>query len=287
MYRSRASFNIQSLSELELLLRQLGSDELNVLAVNIGAQYEQEYRGDDQEFRNHILFLRHAQTYMLLKYAIKQADIGLIRRAIDRCALYFHGSPQKNYANLMLYFQYLFRNSEPDLCRAILSNSLVNCQGKSDSWFEIDRLVELHNGNLKEIYTARRGSMFNVDQLFQNYALSSDYLTKLVKGIYRVFSIRNSGESLPKEARIDITNMAEALSKGSLQNKQQRIVQHNANDIETKGAIRISECALSQFNYLESFSFERLTQADMIEEVDALDDIDTELEQFFEFQSED
>jgi hypothetical protein len=44
-YRSQASVNTQSLAELELLLRQLGSDELNVLVVNIRAQYEQEYRG--------------------------------------------------------------------------------------------------------------------------------------------------------------------------------------------------------------------------------------------------
>jgi hypothetical protein len=105
---------------------------------------------------------------MLLKYAIKYTDIGLIRRVIDQYALYFHGSPQKNYANLMLYFQYLFANSELNLCRAILSNSLVNCQGKLDSWFKINRLVELHNENLKEIYTARRGSTLNIEKLFQN-----------------------------------------------------------------------------------------------------------------------
>ena len=174
---------------------------------------------------------------MLLKYGIKHADLGLIRRAIDRCVLYFHGSPQKNYANLMLYFQYLFANSEPDLCRAILSNSLVNCHSKSDSWFEIDRLVELHNGNLKEIYTARRESTFNVEQLFQNYALSSDYLAKLAKSMYRVFNVRNSGESLSKQAYSDITNMAEALSKSSLQDKQRGTAPHKTNDLETKGAI--------------------------------------------------
>ena len=55
IFMSRASFNIRTFSELEPLLPQLGSDELNVLAVRIGAQYEREYSGDDQEFRNHIL----------------------------------------------------------------------------------------------------------------------------------------------------------------------------------------------------------------------------------------
>ena len=33
----------------------------------------------DGEARNHILFLRHTQTYMLLKYGIKHSNIELIR----------------------------------------------------------------------------------------------------------------------------------------------------------------------------------------------------------------
>lgn len=87
---------------------------------------------DDQELRNHILFLQHTQTYLLLKYSIKHADLGLLRRAIDRCCLYFHGSGQTKYAYEMLYLQRLIstRAATPELQRAILANGLVNRQGK-------------------------------------------------------------------------------------------------------------------------------------------------------------
>ena len=39
-----------------------------------------------------------------------------------------------------------------------MSNSLVNLQGSLDSWFETDRLVEFHNGDLKLLFKAKRGS---------------------------------------------------------------------------------------------------------------------------------
>ncbi|KAI9776732.1 MAG: hypothetical protein M1839_009376 [Geoglossum umbratile] len=48
----------------------------------------------DKELQNHYLFLQHMQIYLLLRYAIKHADLGLLRRAIDRCCIYFHGSKQ-------------------------------------------------------------------------------------------------------------------------------------------------------------------------------------------------
>src|SRR5437763_13586125 len=81
---------------------------------------------DDLELRNHVLFLQHTQTYLLLKYSIKHADLGLLRRAIDRCCLYFHGSGQSRYAYEMLYLQRLTSTSAatPELQRAILANGL-------------------------------------------------------------------------------------------------------------------------------------------------------------------
>jgi hypothetical protein len=99
---------------------------------------------DDLELRNHVLFLQHTQTYLLLKYSIKHADLCLLCRAIDRCCVYFHGSGQSKYAYEMLYLQRLTstRAATPKLQRAILANGLVNRRGKGDSWYETDRLVE-------------------------------------------------------------------------------------------------------------------------------------------------
>ena len=62
---------------------------------------------DDSEFQNHILFLQHTQTYLLLKYSIKHADLSLLHQAIDHCCLYFHGLGQSRYVYEILYLQYL------------------------------------------------------------------------------------------------------------------------------------------------------------------------------------
>jgi hypothetical protein len=54
------------------------------------------------EFFNYIWFLQVIDTYKLLKYAIKYADIGLLKYVIPRLYLYFAGSLLKNYAYDML-----------------------------------------------------------------------------------------------------------------------------------------------------------------------------------------
>ena len=74
--------------------------------------YSNEARSvDDMELRNHTVFLQHTQTYLLLKYAIERADIGLLQRAVDRCCLYFHGSARHRYAYEILYLHHLISTS--------------------------------------------------------------------------------------------------------------------------------------------------------------------------------
>ena len=58
----------------------------------------QEFKGD-QEFQNHCLFLQHTLNCLLLKYAIKHADLGLLRRAIDKACYLFSGSSHHKYAH--------------------------------------------------------------------------------------------------------------------------------------------------------------------------------------------
>ncbi|KAL9594963.1 MAG: hypothetical protein Q9179_005169 [Wetmoreana sp. 5 TL-2023] len=142
------------------MLATLDARGFSHLLDSIVNSYGNEARSaSDMEFRNHVLFLQHTQTYLLLRYAIKRADIGLLRRAVDRCCLYFHGSAQHKYAYEMLYLQRLISTSaaSPELQRAILANGLVNPRGAADGWFETDRLVELHNGTLKKLFKDRRG----------------------------------------------------------------------------------------------------------------------------------
>ena len=172
---------------------------------------------DDEELRNHVLFLQHTQTYLLLKYAIKHADLGLLRRAIDRCCLYFQGSGQSNYAYEMLYLQRLISTNaaSPELQRAILANGLINRRGKADSWYETDRLVEFHNLTLKELLNAKRGSSLTMDYLFEHCALNTDFFSSLAKRTELFYTINCNSEHPEKSAERDIRVMAQRLASRS------------------------------------------------------------------------
>lgn len=72
----------------------------------------------------------------MLKYGIKNSDIGLIDHAIGVCCFFFEGSKQYNYAFEMLYLKRLTSTAacEPQLCGPILVNRLVNLHGRSNTY---------------------------------------------------------------------------------------------------------------------------------------------------------
>ena len=49
----------------------------------------------DGEWVNHVKFIRNVVPYLALKVAIKYADIGMLRHAINDCCLVFVGSGRK------------------------------------------------------------------------------------------------------------------------------------------------------------------------------------------------
>jgi len=134
----------------------------------------------DEEFINHVRYLQEVETYCILKYAIKHADVGLLQRVLPRCILYFHGSGATNYALEMLYLWRLLSTDacDPPLKRAILVNGLVNLRGQEDSWLEIDLHNEHLNLELKELLFARRNGTFDVNTLFRNCTLPVNTLQR-------------------------------------------------------------------------------------------------------------
>ena len=52
-------------------------------------------------------FLQQMETYKTLKYAIKYADVSLIKQALVWYCLLFHGSNKPKYAFLSLYMVWL------------------------------------------------------------------------------------------------------------------------------------------------------------------------------------
>src|SRR5205814_7775952 len=111
----------------------------------------------------------------------------------------------------MLYFQRLLLASEPSLRYTILSNSLVNLQGHSDSFFDTDRLVKFYNGNLKFLFKAKRGSSLELETLFNTYLLSSTYFKELHDKFEVLIELRPSSEHTSKSAKTDNRLIGERL----------------------------------------------------------------------------
>ena len=117
----------------------------------------------------------------MLKYNIKYIDLRLIKYLVDACYLIFKSSRQRRYTSKMLFLKRLILSKacDPMLQQAILSNSLVNTQGRLDSWLEVDLYIEHLNYKLKNQLYIYKNSTFDVNQLFKVTTLTSLYITKL------------------------------------------------------------------------------------------------------------
>jgi uncharacterized protein DUF6589 len=81
----------------------------------------------------------------------------MIRRVLARCCLLFSGSHKYRYSFLSLYLRLPFAHNKAaseDLQKAILANGLVNLSGAEDSWFEMNRLNEFLNLEMKTLLAA-------------------------------------------------------------------------------------------------------------------------------------
>ena len=127
--------------------------EIRQYIFRAAEQSPRESEPIDYEFSAHVKFLQQMETYKMLKYAIKHADMGLIKRALAQCCLLFHGSDKSKYTFLSLYMTWLTQTdaASKELQDAILVNGLVNLRGTDNSWFEMDRLNEFFNLQMKEL----------------------------------------------------------------------------------------------------------------------------------------
>ena len=82
-------------------------EEIRQYIFTATEQSPNESKPIDYEFSAHAKFLQQMETYKTLKYAIKHTNVGLIKRALARCCLLFHGSDKSKYAFLSLYMTWL------------------------------------------------------------------------------------------------------------------------------------------------------------------------------------
>jgi hypothetical protein len=189
-------------------------------------------------------------NYLLLKYAIKYADLGLLCRAVG---VLFAGTCQHKYAYEMMYLQKpLTLSASPARQRAILANSLVNWSGHHDSWFETDRMMEFHIGNIKDVFKAKRGSSVDLNYLFQYCSLNSSFFHMLNTRIERVFNIHVNPEHAVGSAKYDLTVMAERLVRqGSLANRTHGTAKFVAPDRMRIGIVKLAGESMEKLNSKE------------------------------------
>jgi hypothetical protein len=166
------------MDEVATFLRSQDTEGIAKLAteimnrIRIKRSLDKTIEERDEEWLNHVKFIRNALPYLTLKIAIKYADIGMLRYAINDCCLVFAGSGSKwLYIRELFYYKWLTDSpaTEPQLQKAILYNSLVNRRGAKDSYFEMDRAVELLNGLIKQLKADRHTSSIHEKLLLGRY----------------------------------------------------------------------------------------------------------------------
>ncbi|KAL4861150.1 hypothetical protein BDV12DRAFT_73472 [Aspergillus spectabilis] len=197
------------------------------------------------------------EVYKTLKLAIKRADIGLIRRVFARCCLLFHGSNKSKYAFLSLYMTWLTQTPAADeqLQHAILAHGLVNLSGAEDSWFEMDRLNEFFNLQMKTLMAIRRTSSTDVATdvatLFRTTALTASYCMDLKESIEQAFGEHTKSAHTAKDVSDDVRNLAfQIYSSGSIyEHKKGRNSPFQPPDIVSQGCALIVN-GVARFNKL-------------------------------------
>ena len=158
----------------------------------------------DEQFHNHQNYCTYVELYLTLRYAIKHADIGLLRYALRHITVIFQAeaADTPKYAQALLYVLHLVDSPAATmrLQECVLSNSLVNLQGAKDSNFELDRLLELLNNNLKALQQERSYFSKNSDTLLEHWALNGPYLLGLKDVVESSFGNPPSSKHAVKSA---------------------------------------------------------------------------------------
>lgn len=215
---------------------------------------------DDQEFVAQCRFIQQMETYKTLKHAIKYADIGTIKRVIARCCAIFHGSKKRKYAFLSLYMTWLTQTdaATQDLQTAILTNGLVNLRGAENGWFEMDRLNEFFNLQMKNLMATRRTSTQLPQDLFDRVAMTASYCTDLKSAMDRLTGSFSNGRHQPKDASEDVYRLAYELYKiGSVTHCETgRQSTFNPVDVVQSGTGKVLADAVDKFNNSQFGNYE-------------------------------
>jgi hypothetical protein len=177
----------------------------------------------DEEFDNHIKFLSNVLPYMMLTDAIRFADIELLRHSIRDILISFAAmSSRTKYQFELCRFYAMIATDACDerLQEIILRETMINREGRVDSYYEMDRANELINFELRKANDSRRTSSHPIRNLVRRHLRCQDVLTALkeiVNSSYRtkqnsIHTKNDKGELIWLMASEATTNSESGLS---------------------------------------------------------------------------
>jgi len=192
----------------------------------------------DDEWQNHIRFMQHVHPYLLLKWSIQHADLGLIRQAMRECCILFQApsGAKGNYAREMIRYLHLVDSKAVDdkLADYILLNALVNPSGRADGWYPVDQHLEFINLDIRNGLADRRSSYDKVEWIKSN-VLNIPFLRELQRGIESTFGIPQGYRHRKKLAADDIWYVANQLQSCSTVQHPNRVSIYPAPDLYHEG----------------------------------------------------
>lgn len=223
------------------------------LDINKQQSHDPESRRVVDDFMiNHRAFCAHVESYLMLKHAIKFADIGLLKYALRDCMVMFQakesGAPQ--YARELIRLVHLTDSeaSAPELQRAVLANSLVNLHGESGNSFETDRLLELLNNVMKYFQKERSSFVHDSERLLTAWALNGPFLAHLKEQLDRIFGKPNNPRHAKKAVYEQLLNMANELERSGIREQdEERFSLFPVRSLHREGLKRLSD-NISRFN---------------------------------------
>jgi hypothetical protein len=152
--------------------------EVIVILIKKTAESVKQTNIEDIERKENLLFIRDAEVYMLLHRAIKYADIGLLKYAVDSLIFMFNGSKKHAYTREFLYIKNLIDGYgvDPEVSRMIAGLFFVNPSGRRDGFFAIDLANEYLNREIKDVWETRRHSALSVNKLAEYCTVDAIFL---------------------------------------------------------------------------------------------------------------
>lgn len=202
----------QEEESLHTFISGMNKENLSLVIEQVRADIHDVSADDcaDGELQNHILYLQQVETYMLLRYAICNGDIGLLTDCFARATVLFHGSTKSKYAFETLYLIWLTSTSAATdvLKRVILSMSVVNPSGLPNKFFGTDLMSEYLNGDVKKVIRDRRTSTMSIEFVFGYACKFATYCKDHFRRMRHFVGVQSNNKQAPGKRAADILILA-------------------------------------------------------------------------------